>query len=374
MNHCDVPFDAERQLAELDPEERARTRREWCLLGEEMDFGGGPEAALNRAAYGEEPDEALEVPYYLTDEDQRRCRELSRLMAKGRTGMLDIMMVDHEGFDFELRAYVPAPRPLGAPPVVTRLAALTFDEAVAIYETASFVMWRYGKWFNMMVTIVPKLMGIPDEQFPRLMAEWNKAMKAWLARPAGTDRRRRSRRKMPTEPQLHLWMLVYEHGRDFGLHAHEHCVVPKELWDAFEEHARGWWRNAAEHDFPESALYFSRSYAKESNAAAHQNQRVRKYVLKSMDRAATGVFNGKEQTLDSIFKPEPYHASVQIPVKQIYGRCHELSRTAMQEGDGSDSHREKFLTKLASGDVDQVDSGWELEDYKLRQIMKSLLI
>ena len=366
-------FDHTTYLAGLDPEERARTRREWCLLGGDADVGDGPEAMLNRAAYGDAPDEAHVEPYCLTHEDQRLCRELNRLMAKGRTGMLDVLMIDRGDIDFELLAYVPAPRYAGCPPVPTRLAALTCLEVATVHETASFLMWKHGKCFNMRVIIVPELMGIPDEQFARLLAAWNKAMKQWLAVPSGEHRKRRSRRLLPTEPQSHLWLFVYEHGRDEGLHAHEFCVVPKELWKGFEKHSRQWWRNAAEHDIPENALAFEPSYAKGLKAAADQDERIR-YVLKSMDRTVTGVFHGKEQTLDSVFKPEPYHAPVQIPVTQIYGRCHELSRTVMQQGDGVDSHREMFVSKLKSGDIDEIDSGWELKAYELRQLLKTLLV
>ena len=152
------------------------------------------------------------------------------------------------------------------------------------------------------------------------------------------------------------------------MHVHELCVVTKELREGFEKHTRGWWARAAKHPIPDDAIDFRRSYAKYADAGTETFYRVR-YMLGSTDRTATIMHEGREHQLEAIFKLDPSHAYTPspIPISQIFGRCHELSE---REQHSREEHWEPFVSKIETGDFDQLASGWELQAFDDRKLKR----
>lgn len=374
MHPHEMPFDDAAYLASFgDPEQRELARRQACLPGGEDAFGPGPNASLNRASSAVEDG--------IGDPDVRRDRLFSDLLRGVPSGILDIVMADGDP-DFEVVPSVVPLRPLLPPQRLPRsqllpgyrLAMLRGEVAIKLYTAASFMVWRYSQCFNMQVTINPRAIGLSDEKFGAALSAWNKAAAKYLARPLGEHRKRRCRRPMPATPQHHLWMYVYEHSENHGLHLHEVCVVPRDMRKGFEAHARRWWSKKAGYEITESALKFTHYGAGNRDAAIEVHFRRVCYLLKSVDPSATRLTEDGYVPLTKIFRTEPYHRPDPngVAVAQLYGHCRELRVDENSRLVHLPTTSLRYESALERGDYEGIYSGWEYEWIKTQAMISTL--
>jgi hypothetical protein len=219
----------------------------------------------------------------------------------------------------------------------------------------SFMSWQHGLVFNTHVTLTFSKMYIGDHrEAAMLMPKWNKEMKRWLAVGPGKPRKRWKKRAFAAEPSPHLWMYVFENGRDKGFHAHQLCYVPRSQVKAFEAHTLAWWRREALIDFPADAIEVRHFDTCDEKKGYEQHGQWFRYLIKSVDRGLGYIgLDGYLHSVDEIFKPKPYWDTNPVYSPRLYGICHELSSKRQREAG--------FVSKLASGHFDQVYSGWEFE-------------
>lgn len=243
-------------------------------------------------------------------------------------------------------------------------------EVSRLYDAQSFLIWRYGTFFNTHVTLVSRRMGVVDHrEFAALMAPWNKEMKRWLAVGNDKPRRRWAKRIRAVEPQEHFWLYVFEHGLKQGLHAHELCVVPTKQVKAFEEHTRAWWARNLRRDIPRDAIRVEHRHNFNPHKQYARQINWFRYLIKSADRMATMVDQaGNMRILEEVMKPEPYWPTQPIYTPQLYGICQSLNRTAQSTPVlvGDEAHY--FMSKLVKGEFNDVYSNWEFEAYDRRRV------
>jgi hypothetical protein len=254
--------------------------------------------------------------------------------------------------------------------VVWRESALG-PEVGLLYDAVSFLTWRYGRCFDTHLTISFGAMGlIDDREAAALMAPFNKEMKRWLGIDQAGPRMRRRGRLRDAVGAPHFYIYVIEHGREHGLHAHQLCSMPTKQVAAFEKHARQWWARAAGltlDQLPLDAISMTHRPPNCLLAAYKRQVHWFRYLAKSADRSF-GVIGADDlrHTVDEIFKLDPCWQTARVYTPQLYGICRELTARRQDEAG--------FVSKLRSGEFEEVYSGWELHAYQLRQTMRTLVL
>ncbi|WP_162815704.1 hypothetical protein [Microvirga aerophila] len=219
----------------------------------------------------------------------------------------------------------------------------------------SFMNWQYSRVFNTHVTLTFSKMCIGDHrEAARLMPHWNKEMKRWLAIGPDKSRKRWKKRVRAAEPSPHLWVYVFENGRDKGFHAHQLCCVPDSQVKAFEAHTLAWWRREAWIDFPADAIEVRHCRTYDEKSGYERQVEWFRYLIKSAARDF-GYFglDGQVHSVDEIFKLAPYWETNPVYSPRLHGICHELSMKKRREAG--------FVSKLGSCELDEVYSGWEFD-------------
>ncbi|KQS91130.1 hypothetical protein ASG42_11640 [Rhizobium sp. Leaf391] len=254
-----------------------------------------------------------------------------------------------------------------------RDTALTV-ETVQLYEAMSFLVWRYGQFFNTHVTLSGAVMGFADHRsFAELIPVWNKEMARWLAVSNEQPRKRWRKRAINATPQQHLWMYTLEHGRLQGIHAHQLCIVPKTQLKAFEEHTRHWWSRQIHWDLSPSAIE-----VKHYGNILPENQFQRQvawfqYIVKST-RRDFGIADtqGLRHSFEEIFKLEPHWRTGPVYAPRLYGICRALQPTARSTPVCNGYEGERFESMLDQERFSEVYSGWEIKAWERRQRARSI--
>lgn len=265
------------------------------------------------------------------------------------------------------RVWLPMPKvlpckmkPRVPKPVGPRLPMLR-DEVRRLYNAASFKTWQNGWGFNTHISITARAMGFTDHaEFAALIPEMNKELQRWLGNGRNKERERLSRRCRPIDGQQHSYVYVVEYGYRHGLHAHELCVVPKELKKPFEQKVRDWWELKAGMALPDEAIHVRYAH----KGSAYEQHRLQviwfRYLIKSM---APGMLvrdcNGRVRAAEEVFKPWRKHTlGIPIGVPQLFGISRNLDRGAQAEAG--------FRSKFARGCVDELYDSSEVTSGLMR--------
>jgi hypothetical protein len=218
-----------------------------------------------------------------------------------------------------------------------------------------YMNWRDGVLFDTHVVLAFGLMGFADHRTPvSLMAEWNQAMKRWLAVGPHKPRARWKKRARAGAASQHWWIYTVESSKERGVHAHELCVVPRIQVGAFREYARSWWERAAGMKLPKEAV-FVRHMRVRNERRGHMVQTIWfKYVCKSLTDLATVTDDeGRLRNGREVFGlGEPRSEGDVIEAPRLAGVCRALSRKE-QRASG-------FMSRWDEGRFEELFSGWEL--------------
>jgi len=302
-------------LAEIDdPEERARFRREWGLLGLDEDGrpgpspsdGNGPESSFNAAVAPRSPEE------YWGD--------------------------DRKALQAECDATAEVER---------RRKYLSLDDAREIIEAASFMVQLRGNFVNSQITLVWNLLGTDTDEcatqlFSDFTRELNMRFRAW---------------GYPLD-----YVYVHERSGERGFHTHMIAHIPAFLRARVVEWTKGFFArrsNAAVH--PEAVLVqISGRRGAPGQMELHQHRVL--YLCKGLDpEALDRDARGKLKPVDELIGVPEVRRRVagEVWCAQRRGCSHSLSPAARKAGYPARSAvREKDWRGLWSG--------WELDEHRKR--------
>jgi hypothetical protein len=336
MHDDENDFDVEKYLATIsDPEERARTRREFCALephrrgrsGFTPSAGVGPQAGLNNAIVGAD---------YLT---------YLRSLGAADDDIEDILREEACA-----RVAKAEQRPF-----------LTREDGRAIYDAASFLTQEHNVFLNALITIAYDQLGLSEPAaMTRLLTDFldeaDGQMKRWG----------------------HPWHWVYVHERsaERGLHTHVLAHVAPAVRKDFTDWARDakrsfFWRHRRRTS-PQAVDIVIKAPATVRSAALYQWDRVQ-YLTKGMDPDLTD-----RDVTDAVLRPffdlvaqkENYRRPAGlIPFRQRVGGSRFIWTGAQRQ-----AAREGMPMMSAFGDKawpylrhDSPEPGWEAQEYEARQ-------
>ena len=249
--------------------------------------------------------------------------------------------------------------------------ATLYRELKRAYNAQSFMIWRYGVCFNTHVTISAPALGIVDDaEFAALLPKWNKALKSWLAVPAGSRTPGRwCKRARPHVAQEHLWMYVLEKSWCRGLHAHQLCAVPREVLKEFKAFTHQWWEREAVLAIDKEAICIRFDYARQFEEQHKRHVKWFGYLLKSASRETLITdHQGQPRVVGDVFALPPPRDMQQICAPQIMGISHKLSKVSQSEHVPLGNNTfEKFESRFnTSRDFSNLFDGWEFDAFDAR--------
>jgi hypothetical protein len=258
--------------------------------------------------------------------------------------------------------------------VIWRPSRLNRTAVFEIYEAQSYLRWRYDTCFTTHVTITARKLGIEDHrQFPKLLAEWNKEMKRWLAIDKKTPRKHWTPRTRMAVGQEHLWVYVIENCHSFGVHAHELCVVPYEQRKAFDRHVRAWWQRASGLDAIDPEAIAIRHGRPIGSSGRKRHVFWIRYILKTADPLKLIGSDGFEHPLTKIWRLRDHEGTPDVYVAQLHGVCRALGPQARRERLGP-RPQDRFRSPLVRRDVENMFSDWEEHACWERQLLAPLAV
>ena len=374
-------FDWHAHLSSLPPEERSRFLRTSCLLhlseySEYIPGDSSYESELNRATVDDQlvgdRDTAPGVDIAQSNESvKQKLKNALEVIPTTKPQFGDAIPAGpwsgygypgYIGPTIDDLPYEPEGRVILRPYLLQR-------ETPRLYNASSFLMWRYGVCFNTHVIILPRLMGLGDHRdYTVLMSAWNKAVQKFLAGDQRSLQRKTRRTSLVKGPHPHLWMYVWENGLVQGLHAHQLCVIPVALKEAFSIFTRNWWEMKACMSFPAEAIFIRCENETGKNAHAQHVRWVR-YILKYTHNESGVVdAHGTFHSLREILSLEKRENMNEVYLSQLSGASHNISKGAQTKILDRGRRQDRFQSALQTGQFDKVFSGWELDDFFLRSL------
>jgi hypothetical protein len=336
MYEREQEFDVEKYLADIsDPEERARTRREFCALepqrrgrsGFRPSTGSGPQAALNNAIVGADFESYMRSLGESDDDVEDRRREETLIQGARQ-----------------------ADKPF-----------LSREDGRAIYDAASFLTQEHNLFFNALITIAyrPLRLSEPDAMtrlLTNFLDESGGRMERWG----------------------HPWHYVYvhEHSNERGLHTHVLAHIAPAMRKFFTDWARDgknsfFWRHCRETS-PQAVDIVIKAPTTDRSKAQWQWDRVQ-YLTKGMDPDLTDrdMTDGTMRPFfDLIAQKENYRRPAGItPFRQRVGGSRLIWTSAQRM-----AAKEGMPMLSAFGDkawpylrLDTIEPAWEAKEHVTRQ-------
>lgn len=238
---------------------------------------------------------------------------------------------------------------------------LTTNDAMKVFDGISFAMRAHGKALNAHVVIVWSMIRDIDEgKAAKILGRYLNEASKWVAVRGGP--------RSPTRQgdELH-YVWVHENAPDRGFHTHILMNLPVECRKEFDAWSRSCLVRRCETAFHEKAF---RVVLSRSRSEIDQVGRVWswfRYLMKQLDpRAGLGFFSNNkysEMAMREIVKPWPIREGLPIRLTKRVGVSHSIGVKAQR--------KEKFISKLRSGEIGQMYQGSEFADRFAADLFKN---